>query len=117
MKNAMRSSFLLLIWFLLDVSNSSALTVTNVSAGGEQTLYIKSGGSLWSTGYRWMLNPNGGGEGRGSLAPEQIVSGGVAECASGISHCLFIKSDFSLWGLGYNWFGQLGGGHFYDSSP
>jgi alpha-tubulin suppressor-like RCC1 family protein len=95
---------------LLDPFDSRALTVTNVAAGGEQTLYLKSDGSLWSTGYRWQRHPDGSGQGIGSSTPQQIASNYVVACAAGIGHCFFIKSDRSLWGLGWNQFGELGDG-------
>ncbi len=89
--------------------------VTTIAAAGDQSrdqsLFLKSDGSLWVMGY----NANGQlGDGTFSTTnrPEQIVPSGVTAIAGGGYHSLFLKSDGSLWAMGDNSEGQLGDGSF-----
>jgi len=85
--------------------------VTKVAAGQNDTLFIKSDGSLWGMGAN-TYGELGDGTTLPSLYPEQIVPGDVTAVAVGNYHSLFLKSDGSLWVMGYNDEGQLGDGTY-----
>ena len=94
---------------LLHALNSGAQTVTNIAAGSNHSLFLKSDGSLWAMGYN-AYGDLGDGTYNNTNWPERIVAGGVKAIAAGDSHSLFIKTDGSLWAMGYNGSGQLGDG-------
>lgn len=97
--------------------NQPALIIPNgVSAistgcGGYHSLFLKSDGSVWGTGYNGF-GALGDGTYTNSIVPKQIIAGGVTAIAAGGSHSLFLKSDGSLWATGDNFYGQLGDGTF-----
>jgi alpha-tubulin suppressor-like RCC1 family protein len=84
--------------------------VVAISAGYNNSLFLKTDGSLWAMGGN---NHGQLGDGTSNLStnrPEQIVSSGVVEAVAGKFHDLFIKSDGSLWTVGANNAGGLGDG-------
>ncbi len=83
--------------------------VTAVAAGTVHSLFIKSDGSLWATGFN-RYGQLGDNTTTDKHTPEQIAFNGVTAVAAGGDHSLFIKSDGSLWGMGDNGSGQLGDG-------
>ena len=105
----------LLVAVLLQAATSGAqLIVTNIAAGDDHSLFLKSDGSLWVMG----RNDSGGlGDGTygGNNYPfatnrlEQIVASGVTAIAGGLYHSLFIESG-NLWAMGDNQAGELGDG-------
>jgi alpha-tubulin suppressor-like RCC1 family protein len=78
-----------------------ATGVTAVSAGGYQTRYIKTDGTLWAAGgnYRDL-----------ALYPPAQIATDVAAVCVGLDHVLFVKTNGSLWASGDNYYGQLGDG-------
>ena len=77
------------------------------------SLFLKSGGSLWSMGWN-HYGQLGDGTYSKTNRPEQIVASNVTAIAAGYAHSLFLKSDGSLWAMGWNQSGQLGDGtHTY----
>lgn len=99
---------------LLAAAAARSQTVTQASAGFYNTLFLKSNGSLWATG--WDLY---GQLGNGAYdtsypygvdTPVQILSSGVAAISAGGEHSLFLKTNGSLWAMGWNAYGQLGDG-------
>src|ERR1017187_9898611 len=84
---------------LLQALTSGAQPVTKIAAGGSQSFFLKSGGSLWGMG----LNDYGQlGDGTTSQTnrPEKILGTNVTAMAGGVHHTLFLKSDSSLWAMG-----------------
>jgi hypothetical protein len=104
---------LIQIWLLcaamLQALTSGAQPVTKVAAAANNSLFLKSDGSLWAMG-RNQYGELGDGSYNQTNRPEQIVAGNVTAIAAGYFHSLFLKSDGSLWGMGYNGYGQLGDG-------
>ena len=106
---------------LLQAATTGAQPVTNIAAGGYQSFFLKSGGSLWGMG----LNDNGElGDGTYNQTnwPEKILGTNVTAIAAGGYHTLFLKSDGSLWVMGRNSDGQLGdgttdGGNYNTNRP
>ncbi len=117
MKKAFRCTLVLLLWPALSIQ--AATTVTNIAAGTDHSLFIKSDGSLWG------MEANYGGQlGDGTFnstnKPEQIVSWSVVEVVAGRDYSLFRKSDGSLWGMGVNGNGEVGvddGTNIYVNTP
>ena len=109
---------ILLLWQAF-AFNGRAITVTRISAGEDQSFFIKSDGSLWGMG----LNQDGQlGDGTSNSItnfPEQIVATNVTAVSGGGAHCLFLKSDGSVWGTGNNYEGELGNGtyNFFTNRP
>lgn len=93
------------------ISKAQQPTVTKVATGENDTLFIKSDGSLWGMGAN-TYGELGDGTNSPSLYPEQIVVSGVTAIAVGNYHSLFLKTDGSLWAMGYNNEGQLGDGTY-----
>ena len=101
----------LLCWVLLPATANEAQTVTQIAAGGDNSLFLKSDGSLWGMGYN-DYGQLGDGTYNQTNCPEQIVASNVTAIAAGAIHSLFLKSDGSLWGMGYNGNGELGNGTY-----
>ncbi|MBI4947259.1 MAG: T9SS type A sorting domain-containing protein [Bacteroidetes bacterium] len=77
-------------------------------AAGDQSLALKSDGTLWAWG--WNANGQlGDGTTATKLTPVQ-VSGltGITAVSAGAYYSLARKSDGTVWAWGYNNFGQLG---------
>jgi alpha-tubulin suppressor-like RCC1 family protein/cyclophilin family peptidyl-prolyl cis-trans isomerase len=79
-----------------------------ISAGLNHSIFLKTEGTVWATGY------NGSGQlGDGSTSsrstPVQVLSG-VSAISAGHVHSLFLKTDGTLWATGRNVEGQLGDG-------
>jgi hypothetical protein len=92
-----------------------ASNVTEIAAGGWDSLFLKSDGTLWAMGI------NGFGElGDGTYnctnRPEQISATNVIAIATQGYHSLFLKNDGTLWGMGQNGNGQLGDGSNNDTN-
>jgi alpha-tubulin suppressor-like RCC1 family protein len=90
--------------------------VTVIAAGDDDSMFIKSDGSLWTMGYNQYgqlgaLNVPTGFLHGFTNRPVEIETSGVTAIAAGESHNLFLKSDGSLWGMGNNAHGQLGDGN------
>src|SRR2546423_13550066 len=91
----------------------AAPTVTQIAAGGQHTLFVKSDSSLWAVGSH---NYGQLGDGSANTAPgytaipKQILASGVAAVAAGNFHSMFRKFDGSLWVMGDDEQGQLGDG-------
>ena len=86
-------------------------------AGSQQlthasSLFLKTDGTVWSTGYN-QYGQLGDGGGASRSTPFQIMSGVVA-IAAGASHSLFLKADGSVWAAGRNTYGQLADGSATD---
>jgi alpha-tubulin suppressor-like RCC1 family protein/pimeloyl-ACP methyl ester carboxylesterase len=90
--------------------------VTAVAAGIDESLFLKSDGSLWAMGDNAYGELGDGTYSTGVATPEQIVAGGVTAIAEGYGLSLFLKSDGSLWGMGDNGLGELGDGTFNNTT-
>jgi alpha-tubulin suppressor-like RCC1 family protein len=85
------------------------VTVTKVAAGGNNSVFLKSDGTLWGMGLELFGELGDGTTNLTVPIPEEILAGGVKAFDSSES-TLFVKSDGSLWGMGWNQYGQLGDG-------
>jgi alpha-tubulin suppressor-like RCC1 family protein len=83
-------------------------TWSKVVAGGEQSLAIKTDGTLWS----WGSNSTGElglNDAANRSSPVQIGALTTwSQIAGGNNHTLAIKTDKTLWSWGYNYAGKLG---------
>ena len=98
------------IWLLCAVMmqavTSGAQPVTQLAAGGEHSLFLKSDGTLWAMGDNSCGQLSDGVSAK-TNRPTQIVASNVTAIAAGHEHSLFLKSDGSLWTMGRNWDSQL----------
>lgn len=78
------------------------------AAGIVHSLFTKSDGTLWATGYNGT-GQLGDGTFTNRFVPVNVASDVIA-VAAGSNHSLFVKSNGSLWAMGYNNYGQLGDG-------
>src|SRR5579863_10001864 len=84
-------------------------TVTQIAAGNQHSLFVKSDGSLWAMGFNYFGQL---GDGTGSTLtnqPELIASNGVSTVVAAGNHSFFTTGN-SLWAMGDNQCGQLGNG-------
>jgi len=93
-----------------------------VTAGGNDTVALKSDGTVWSWGSN-SVGQLGNGTTLGSNVPVQVVTsvGGpaltnVAAVAAGSNHTVALKSDGTLWAWGNGLSGQLGNGTDINSN-
>jgi alpha-tubulin suppressor-like RCC1 family protein len=94
---------------LLQAATSGAQPVTKIAAGGSQSFFLKSGGSLWVMGLN-DFGQLGNATYNPTNWPEKILGTNVTAIAAGIHHTLFLKNDGSLWAMGDNESGELGDG-------
>ncbi len=92
-----------------------ASNVTAIAGGWEDSLFLKSDGSLWGMGdneYGELGDGTYGGYpySLGTNRPEQIVASNVTAIAIELDFSLFLKSDGSMWAMGDNGYGQFGDG-------
>ena len=93
--------------------------VADISAGGSHTVYLKSDGSVWATGYNAQYQ-FGNGTNSQRNNPVQVMNAdgtglsGVVGISSGDFHTVYLRSDGSVWATGYNLSGQLGDGTTID---
>ncbi|MGC9943360.1 MAG: hypothetical protein ABSE48_16150 [Verrucomicrobiota bacterium] len=89
-----------------------ASNVTTISAGFDNSMFVKNDGSLW------VMGDNDFGQlGEGFIAyptnlPVELVPSGVTKIAAGVAYNLFLRNEGSLWGMGDNFYGELGDGVF-----
>ncbi len=83
-----------------------AIVVSQVSAGNEHSMILKTDGTLWATGRNI----------EGQLADDSTdqkrnpvkVMNGVAQVSAGFNYTMIVKKNGELWGVGSNGNGQLG---------
>ena len=91
-----------------------ATGVSQVSAGGFHSLFLKSNGTLWAMGSN-DEGQLGDGTTTAQSLPVQVATG-VSQVSAGGLHSLFLKNDSSLWAMGWNEDGELGDGTTTDRS-
>ena len=89
--------------------------IVGISAGQYHTVYLKSDGTVWATGYN-AWGQLGDGTTTQRTNPVQVTNAdgtglsGVVGISAGKSHTMYLKSDGTLWTVGTNNTGQLGDG-------
>ena len=82
--------------------------VTAVSAGFWHSIFLKSDGTVWVSGYN-SDGQLGDGTNTDSHTPIQVSGlSGIISVAAGGNHSLFLKNDGTVWSTGKNTNGQLG---------
>ena len=84
-------------------------TVTDISAGVQHALVIKSDGTLWGAGDNEQVQL-GTWLGQGKIASWVQLLTNVSKAAAGYSTSYAIKTDGSLWVAGANSYGEFGDG-------
>lgn len=82
-------------------------TVTQIAAGTQHTLFIKSDGSLWAMGWNYFGQL---GDGTGTYqtnVPEIIMPNGVTAIAARGNHSFF-QTGSTIWAMGDNQYGEFG---------
>jgi alpha-tubulin suppressor-like RCC1 family protein len=106
----------LMLALLCALTAGAQPVVTQIAAGGNHSLFLKTDGSLWVMGdntYGQLGDKSTDSGNFFTNRPEQILPSGVIAIAAGGNHSLFVKSDGSLWVMGDDTYGQLGDGHVY----
>lgn len=108
---------LLLMFFLLaTVSYVHAQCFSKTSGGGNFTLFLKPGGTVWATGGNTNGQLGDATNTQRTVAVQVKGPGGagfltdVVDIAAGDAHSLFLKSDGTVWACGSNDYNQLGDG-------
>jgi alpha-tubulin suppressor-like RCC1 family protein len=78
------------------------------------SLFLKTDGTLWASGYN-QYGQLGDGAFEDRATPVRIMSD-VGAAWAGTGHTLILKTDSTLWGCGYNGAGELGDGTTSDHS-
>jgi alpha-tubulin suppressor-like RCC1 family protein len=87
-----------------------------IAAGGDYSLALKDGGSVWAWG-RNNHGQLGDGTTTNKSAPVQVPGmSQVTMVAAGFYHSLALKDDGSVWAWGYNAHGELGNGNTINKS-
>ena len=98
------------------VQGLNGIDISSVAAGGNHTLALSAGGTVWAwgqniygqlgvgdnTGINWFVPVKVGDEANGSPFT------GVKAISAGGSHSLALTTDGKVWAWGYNGYGQLG---------
>jgi alpha-tubulin suppressor-like RCC1 family protein len=84
--------------------------VIAISAGEDDSLALKSDGTVWA----WGLDDYGQlGDGNTNVSSSPVQVSGLTKVvgiSAGFGHCLAVKSDGTVWAWGLNNYGQLGDG-------
>lgn len=83
--------------------------VRSCAAGGSHSMFLKSDGTVWATGYN-EAGVLGDGTRTRRLAPVEVFGPLVRSISAGYAHTLFVKEDGTAWATGMNHYGQLGDG-------
>ena len=95
---------------LLHASTCGAqTTVSQIAAGNQHSLFVKSDGSLWGMGFNYFGQLGDGTGSSQTNQPEMIVSKGVTTVVAAGNHSFFTIGS-KLWAMGDNESGQLGDG-------
>jgi alpha-tubulin suppressor-like RCC1 family protein len=82
--------------------------VKSIAAGAGHSLFIKTDGTLWATGFN-SSGELGDGTTTDRLFPFQMMTG-VSAVSAGNGYTMILKMDSTLWATGHNGSGQLGDG-------
>ncbi len=106
------------IALLLCVSDNSTFAsaeTAKISAGALHTLFLKTDGTLWATGFDNYGELGDGTNVWSRTTPFKIQGlSNVVDCAAGAYHSLAVKGDGTVWAWGYNAAGNLGDGTTTD---
>ena len=102
----------------VQVTDSTTNPITNVSAiagGANHTVFLKSDGTVWATGYNVYGELGIGNTTQQNRAVQVTDSSGnyitnVSAIAAGYYQTVFLKSDGTVWATGQNNNGELGDG-------
>ena len=86
--------------------------VTDIAAGDNHSLFLKSDGSLWAMGSN-SSGQLGDGDTADLFTPYEVETNGVTKIAAGSSHSLYVRNNY-LWAMGENSDGQLGDSTTWD---
>ena len=89
--------------------------VSTASACYHHVLFIKTDGTLWTTGTNEHYEM-GTHQSYSVYAPIQLASD-VSKISAGVTTTYFVKTDGTLWALGKNTNGQTGMDYFGDDTP
>lgn len=95
-----RSGVLLFVIALAVAHRSSAQSVASVAAGGNDTMFVKTDGTLWGVGFN-ASGRLGDGTTIDRSTPVRVANN-VASVAAGFQHSVFIRTDRTLWAVGSN---------------
>ena len=106
---------------VLDVNGGGLSNVVAISAGDAHTVYSKSDGTAWATGYNESGQLGDGSTLDKSSAVQVDDSNGdplagVVAISAANRHTVYLKSDGTVWSVGKNNYGQLGDGTTTNSS-
>jgi alpha-tubulin suppressor-like RCC1 family protein len=89
--------------------------VVGISTSFYHTVYLKSDGTVWASGWN-VYGQLGDGTQTNSSNPVQVIDSGgdpltnVVAIAAGWAHTVYLKKDGTVWAVGYNVYGELADG-------
>ena len=99
---------------VLELSGSIRQAASPVAAGDDDSLVLKSDGSVWSWGYN-SFGQLGDGSTADQHSPAQVAGlANVTSVATHGEHTMALAADGTLWGWGWNGRGTLGDGTWND---
>jgi alpha-tubulin suppressor-like RCC1 family protein len=101
---------------LIPTQISSATNWLEVAGGNENTIALKTDGTLWSCGNNVFGGLGNGTNTNSSTFTQAGVANNWAHISTRAQHSLALKNDGTLWTWGYNAFGMLGDGTTIDKN-
>lgn len=95
---------------------SNLQNVVDIAAGQTHSLFLKSDGKVWASGFNLYGGLGDGTNINKNVAIEIPSLNSIVKISGGSGYSVFLKNDGTVWCSGYNYFGQLGTGNNSNSN-